>query len=106
MGPPPIAKLLRWRRVALFLQNYFHLRLVARDRIDFRFVGLIPVKCDFQMMLSGSYQHGMKSPPKIAAMTHVTVVDKYGCALGQDIQSQLGRIAPRISYFGIFLEGH
>jgi hypothetical protein len=53
MEPPPIAKSLRLRRVALFLQSYFHLGLVARDRVDFRFVGLIALECNFQSMFSG-----------------------------------------------------
>src|SRR4029077_2380615 len=93
------AELLSWRRIAAFLEDYFHLRFTAGHRIDFRFVGFIAVERNLKPMLAGTYQHVMKPASKIAAMTHVAVVDKNRRALGHNIQPQLGRVVARKGQF-------
>src|ERR1700722_2329684 len=88
---------LPWRRIAAFLKDYFRLRLIAREGVDFRLVSPIAVERDLEMMFAGCDQHGMEPASEIAAMAHVVVVDKNGRALGQYIQPQFGRIVSRIS---------
>src|SRR5580692_2962700 len=85
------------RRVGASLEDDSHLGLAARIGSEIGFVGLITAEGDAEVMFAGADQHGMKPAAEVAAVTHVTAVDKHSRAFWLDVDAQLLGIVAGVS---------